>query len=355
MIKPHCFTKEWIDSFKKQKHFKRINPPVLEKMIQALSLLQYLKSHELSFTFKGGTCLVILLSTPRRFSIDIDILTNEGREKIEGILDKIIENSHFTKWKLQENRSYKSGVPKAHYEIHYQPSTVSSGGDYVLLDILYENSEYPVIQQSPIQCSWIENETEIHADTPSIESILGDKLTAFAPNSTGILYGKNKSAEIVKQLFDIACLFDDAEDIEAVAKSFKVIVEKEINYRGLDISASDVLNDIFNTALLITKRDKNTGGQDKSNFKEITKGLKSFEGYLFGENFKIEEAITASSKAAYLAQKLLAEDYAVVERFNGQDLKEMLIDGDYNHLNKLKKVKDKSGFFYWYKALEYLN
>ena len=44
MIKAHCFTKEWINGFKQQKHFKRINPPVLEKMIQALSLLQQLKA-----------------------------------------------------------------------------------------------------------------------------------------------------------------------------------------------------------------------------------------------------------------------------------------------------------------------
>lgn len=68
MIKAHCFTKEWIDGFKQQKHLKRINPPILEKMIHALSLLQQLKVHGLDFTFKGGTSLVLLLAKETFFS-----------------------------------------------------------------------------------------------------------------------------------------------------------------------------------------------------------------------------------------------------------------------------------------------
>lgn len=62
MIKTKCFTKEWIDRFRQQKHLKRINPPVLEKMIQALSLLQQIKAHGLEFTFKGRSRTQIIIS-----------------------------------------------------------------------------------------------------------------------------------------------------------------------------------------------------------------------------------------------------------------------------------------------------
>ena len=120
MIKAKCFTKDWIDKFKQQKHLKRINPPVLEKMIQALSLLQQLKVHGLEFTFKGGTSLVLLLSRSRRFSVDVDILTIQSRKEVEAVLDKVVEHSHFTRWTLQDRRSYQEGVPKAHYEFHYE-------------------------------------------------------------------------------------------------------------------------------------------------------------------------------------------------------------------------------------------
>lgn len=80
MISPESFTVEWINSHRKDKRFSRINPPVLEKMIRALALLEALAINNLSFTFKGGTSLILLLPEPRRFSVDIDMLTAHSRE-----------------------------------------------------------------------------------------------------------------------------------------------------------------------------------------------------------------------------------------------------------------------------------
>ncbi|MCP5050165.1 MAG: nucleotidyl transferase AbiEii/AbiGii toxin family protein, partial [bacterium] len=72
MILPESFTKEWIERFKQQKEFSRINPPVLEKMIHALALAEALKKAGMSFIFKGGSSLILLLEKERRFSVDID-------------------------------------------------------------------------------------------------------------------------------------------------------------------------------------------------------------------------------------------------------------------------------------------
>jgi predicted nucleotidyltransferase component of viral defense system len=80
MIKEHCFQKPWIDSFKRHAAYNKINPPLVEKMIRALSLLQHLKVQGLHFVFKGGTSLILLLKHARRFSVDIDILTEASRE-----------------------------------------------------------------------------------------------------------------------------------------------------------------------------------------------------------------------------------------------------------------------------------
>ena len=44
-----------------------------------------------------------------------------------------------------------------------------------------------------------------------MDCILGDKLTAFAPYTIGIPFGVDKELEIIKQLNDIACLFDELE------------------------------------------------------------------------------------------------------------------------------------------------
>lgn len=350
MIKAHCFTKEWINGFKQQKHLKRINPPILEKMIHALSLLQQLKANGLYFTFKGGTSLVLLLSKSRRFSVDIDIITTQSREEVEAILDKVVANSHFNKWDLQDRRSYKEGVPKAHYEFDYE-SSLNQSAHFVLLDILFEQTDYPRLLSAPIQSEWIESEEVLEVAVPSIESILGDKLTAYAPNTVGILYGKNKEQEIIKQLFDIGCLFDEVENVEEIALSFEKIGVKEINYRELEIGLSDILDDIFTTSLLIAKRTKNTEEPDKTRFTELTTGIRRFEGFLIAENFKIEDAILAAGKAAYLAKQLKSKDYTAIEKFNGQDISKLEISGELNFLNKLKKSRDKAAFFYWYKAL----
>lgn len=350
MIKAHCFTKEWIDRFKQQKHLKRINPPVLEKMIQALSLLQQLKAHGLEFIFKGGTSLVLLLSKARRFSVDIDIITTQSLDEVEVILDKVVANSHFNSWDLQDKRSYKEGVPKAHYEFDYE-SRLNQSAHFVLLDILFEQTDYPRLLSIPIQSEWIESEEVLEVAVPSIESILGDKLTAFAPNTVGILYGKDKEQEIIKQLFDIGCLFDEAEKVEEIALSFEKIGAKEINYRELDIGLADILDDIFFTSLLIAKRTKNSVEPDKTRFTELTTGIHRFEGFLIAENFKIENAILAAGKAAYLAKRLKNKDFSALEKFNGQDISNMEVAGALNFLNKLKKSRDKAAFFYWYKAL----
>tara|TARA_R110002094_G_scaffold206939_1_gene177429 strand:- start:18 stop:437 length:420 start_codon:yes stop_codon:yes gene_type:complete len=119
MIKEESFTKEWMDSFKTNRRHRSINVTVLEKMIQALYLLEQLKLAGLDFVFKGGTSLVILLQEGNRFSIDIDIISTIEREPLEKILDKVIANSHFTSHKLNEHRSYKEGIPKAHYTFYF--------------------------------------------------------------------------------------------------------------------------------------------------------------------------------------------------------------------------------------------
>ena len=71
---------------------------------------------------------------------------------------------------------------------------------------------------------------------------------------------------------------------------------------------------------------------------------------MIAENFKIEDAILAAGKAAYLAKLLMNKEYSAIMKFNGQDISNLEITGDLNFLNKLKKSRDKAAFFYWYNA-----
>ncbi|MBL1215521.1 MAG: nucleotidyl transferase AbiEii/AbiGii toxin family protein [Ignavibacteriae bacterium] len=354
MIKKHCFSEEWINGFRREKKYSKINPPILEKMINALSLLQHLVKNDLKFVFKGGTSLILLLDNSSRFSVDIDILTTQNRETIEPIFNKIIDNSHFAKWELDERRSYKSGIPKAHYEFQFN-SIFSKKANSILLDIIFEEPKYPKVQTLPIKAKWIDTDEELSANIPTVESIVGDKLTAFAPNTTGILFGSGKELEIIKQLYDLGNLFEKIDDLEIVNKSFLIFANQEIEYRELNITPEDILDDILKTAKLISLREKNKSEDEKSQFKEIQMGIRGFANFLISGNFRIDDAINASARVAYLASRLKHKDFSPHETFTNQDISKInLTHPDWNYLNKLKKLPDKSGFFYWQKTIEIL-
>jgi predicted nucleotidyltransferase component of viral defense system len=364
MIKEHCFTEEWLDSFKKQAAHKRIDKAILEKMIYALHLLERIKTNGLDFVFKGGTSLVLLLEEGNRFSIDIDIICNTDRETLEKILSKVIDSSNFKSFELDEHRSYKEGVPKAHYSFSFDSATQGKYSGTILLDVLIEDFIYPELTEKPVQTKWIETENETKIVVPTIDSITGDKLTAFAPNTVGIPYFKGKdqqpfSMEICKQLFDLSKLFERIENMEVVAKSFEAFAIQEIEYRKTktsDLSAEKVLQDTIGTCAILAKKGKGSA-DEKQKFTELQNGIRAFgTGFLMNGNFRIDDAVPAAARIAYLSAKILHKDLSPIEYFQGEDIKELNIENqDWNFLNRLKKQPDKSGFYYWYKALEVMN
>jgi Nucleotidyl transferase AbiEii toxin, Type IV TA system len=363
MIKDKCCTEEWLNQFKKQKDHKRIDKIILEKMIYALHLIERLKTNGLDFVFKGGTSLLLLLKEGSRFSIDVDIICKTERKDLEGVLNKIIMTSHFTEWKLDEHRSHQPGVPKAHYKFSFDTNQQGSGT--ILLDVLIEDSIYPEQVQMPINTKWIETESDTMVTVPTIDAITGDKLTAFAPNTIGIPYFKGKdkqpfSMEICKQLFDLSRLFEKIESIEMVAKSFTAFAEQEINYLknsnpDSTLTPEKVLRDTIGTCLIIAKRG---GGSydEKQKFKELQKGIKSLDRFLISGNFRIDDAVPASARIAFLATKILVNDMSPIGNYIEQDIKKWNIeDPEWNFLNKLKKQPDKSSFYYWYQTIQLLS
>ena len=359
MFKEKCFTEEWLQSFKRQAAHRRIDVIILEKMIYALHLLEQLQQNGLKFTFKGGTSLVLLLEEANRFSIDIDIISNTKKEELEATLTKVTGSSRFTGFELNEHRSYKPGVPKAHYTFAYESSIKGAYAGTVLLDILIEDSTYPEVAEKEIKAKWIETEDKTMVTIPTIDAITGDKLTAFAPSTIGIPYekgGQPATMEICKQLYDLSKLFEKISSVEAVAKSFQLFAKHEIEYKKEaqpDLTPDKVLQDTINTCLIITKRERGTT-EEKAKFALLQKGIIAFgTGYLMSGNFRIDDAVPASARIAYLAAKILVNDMSPLAYYKGQDMKEWNIENpDWNFLNRLKRQPDKSSFYYWYQTYE---
>lgn len=366
MINEKCFAKEWIESFKTQKEHKAIQAPILEKMILALHLLGHLKANGLDFVFKGGTSLILLLEEGNRFSIDIDIICSAERESLEEILDTIVETSNFNTVELDEKRSYKKGIPKAHYIFEFDSVYNPNVAGKILLDVLIEAPLYPELVTIPIATKWIEVDAEITTTTPSINAITGDKLTAFAPNTVGIPYYKGEDSfamEICKQLFDLSKLFQNITDIEIVHKSFMAFATTEIAYRSempeyedKELTPTTILQDTIDTCLLIARRDTNKTEPYKTQFSDLNTGIRAFGGnFLMSGNFRIEDAVIASARVAHLAAKLLVGDLSPIQYYEVEDVTKLTIDNEnYVYLNRLKKQPDKSSFYYWYHTTQLL-
>jgi hypothetical protein len=363
MIKDICFTNDWIENFRQQAGHERIDSIILEKMIYALHLLERLKAHELHFVFKGGTSLVLMLQEASRFSIDIDIVCKVDKGSLEETLDKVIGTSRFTGWVLDGGRSYKDGVPKAHYKFSFDTKRPGSGT--ILLDVLIADSIYPAQMQIPLRTKWIATGYETQITVPTIDAIVGDKLTAFAPCTIGIPYVRGSSQqsasmEICKQLFDLNKLFDRINDIELVARSYFAFTGQEIGYLKDEaalnaLSADIVLRDTIETCIILAR--KGTGTEDqKRKFIELSKGIRALNsGFLMYGHFRLDDAITASARIAYLAAKILAGDFTPLMSYKGQDISNLIVvDPAWSFLNKLKKHPEKSTFFYWYQAAQLL-
>lgn len=233
MIHPDSRTLSWIEQVAKDNKIKDI--ALVEKTIRAFSLLEALARSGCPFLFKGGSSLMLHLDTGKRLSIDIDIICPPGT-RIEDYLEKYSEEYGFGEVKLVERIS-RTDIPKQHAKFFYQVAYPAGGRqDKILLDVLFEEIHYANVVELPIQSRLLKTEGDpVMVKLPSKEDLLGDKLTAFAPHTTGIPFfkeEKNCSMEICKQLFDVASLFDIVGDLSVTAETFNKFAMVELQYRG---------------------------------------------------------------------------------------------------------------------------
>lgn len=345
MIALDSLTPDWITS--KIKEFKA-DPIIVEKVIRALVLLEALKKEKLEFIFKGGTALMLMIKEPRRFSIDIDIIVENKKADIEGLLNNIVEGTDFVKWE-ENKRQTVSTIEKAHYKLFYKPVVKTKGDlNYILLDIVFEDNPYVDVQEIDIShFLLLESGEPLKVTTPTLGAILGDKLTAYGPNSTGVPL--TKPMEVMKQIYDIAGIFDRLDSLEGVKENFMKVAQTELVYRGFKTEEYEVIyNDIVDTSHNYCVY----GRLDKKTFAIMRSGVSRLNNFIYGDRFREPQAQIAVAKASYIVSKL-EKDEESIELFNPEvDMKDWVIsDHNYSALNKLKK-HNLEAFYYWYKTLE---
>ncbi len=352
MIIENNFTKEWLekqlDDIRKRK--VKADPLLVEKNIHALHLLEKLIEKELDFVFKGGTALILLLDEPIRFSIDIDILMKPSfqTDSLNSTFDSLIEESGpFNK--VEEDERINRGIPKKHFKFYYESVISNKYPQYILLDILFDDEVYTEMIKVPIKNSLIDTyDPHLKALCPTLNSLLGEKMTAFAPNTTGIPYTSEKYTEIIKQMFDVSRMVKhiNPESLEIVKENFYRSANQNIRFRKLvDIGPEHVLKDIIDTSITILAQGKYK--QDVYN--RLDEGIRNIKGYIHSEKYNYDYAVKDAGRVAHLATMILnnspfiqySQDIAVVSYNEGEYLRRM---------NILKKI-DKEAYYHWQQVL----
>jgi predicted nucleotidyltransferase component of viral defense system len=343
VIVDKSFTKEWIQA--QRAASKGADPGLIEKQIYAFALLHYLAKSGKEFVFKGGTSLHLILPDHKRLSTDLDIVGVFTYEELQ----KLTAKTRFVR--VEENIRKKKNIPKRHFKFFYT-SAIDGRESYVLLDTLEEQHTYPKIEEKIIANRLFETDESVKVRIPTLEGILGDKLTVFAPHTVGIPYEAGKSMEIVKQLFDIGELFDYCRDVKTLTESYNATQAQESKYRESKPGRNESLDDTIATSFLVSQYLLK-GYKSNAEIKEIATGLKQIENHLLGVPFKIDHARIAAAKIALLViiikrnnLKFSLEETRYHSTLN-EELATVELQGQYEILNRLKKLQQLEAFYYW--------
>lgn len=352
MIAKNCFSDSWIRD--KCRELKAGDPGLLAKAVHALALLGHLSESGLEFVFKGGTSLLLHIPAIRRLSIDIDILCSAPSEELRRVLAGLATKPPFAGYE-EDDRGARGLPHRRHFKFSYR---VGGSIDHILLDVVEEERVPHDLISKPIAVPFLEIEREIHVKLPTVESLLADKLTAFAPKTIGIpLYpASGRSADtmqIVKQLFDIGELFALAEDLPAVQRVYQGIFALENEYRGGSFTLQDTLVDTVDAALRLSVHCLK-GVADHPDALHLADGVKRIISHLVNHRFNLDDAKACAAKTALLSRLIISEEKErpltdMKKMPDRESIRALAIEGEWEMLNRLKATLPEA-FHYWYQA-----
>lgn len=310
MLSKRNFTQGHIEDL--HKIYPKVSLEVFEMTMFAFGLLQHLASEKLDFIFKGGTSLMLLLPKPKRVSTDIDIMVKPDTD-IEPFVQNIEHKFPLLRLSGQSSDN-QNGIKVSHFSFACPP--IYSEKANVLLDVYFGTCPYLKLVKKPIKNLFLENDgMPSEVTMPSVNSLLGDKMTAFAPNTIGVhpsitSFGKkcDKRLQIIKQLYDINALSEEMTDFQEVIESYKAVAEEERSFRGIDGTTKEFIRDSFLAALSILT----LGASDKSGEfqKSYKPGIEKLTDHIFAFDWNMPKAQEFAANAMLLYACLASEvDY----------------------------------------------
>ncbi len=299
MISKIVYSKEYSDNLREK---YRKDPGLLERVLYAMGLLEAITCVGMPFIFKGGSSLMLMFDHPLRLSTDIDIMVDPGID-VDHYIEEAAKIFPFLSY-TEDRRIGKNKIEKRHFKFIYH-SPLRNELFYILLDVVFAESVYPATEQREIKNDLLVTEgAPVTVNIPSPDCILGEKLTAFAPHTTGVPFGIDKEMEIIKQLFDIASLTDIAENFSNTAETFNKVVKEEIGYRDRDITREDVLEDIIESAACIIGKGFNAPDE----FPYFLKGIQKIGTHVLAPHYQLAVSSEQACRVMNIASCILTNN-----------------------------------------------
>lgn len=251
------------------------------------------------------------------------------------------------------------GLPnRRHFKFFYNPILPDNPTPFVLLDVVEEQEVPHEVIKKLITPAILEIEREVSVTIPTIESLLADKLTAFAPKTIGIPFippgGRDADTmQIIKQLFDVGELFDIAEDISAIRRVYHRVFEQENQYRGGGFTHVQTLDDTLDAAHHLSKHSLK-GVAITPEAEKMTDGVRKVSEHLINYSFNLNVAKIAAAKAALLSRLVLSEGKSDSLTYwrtlpTTTEISTLTIDGPWDRLHQLRRTSLEA-FYYWQQA-----
>lgn len=219
------------------------NPTYALRNHLALEVVAHMAHANVAMLFQGGTALHVRLGTPSRFSIDLDIRT-EDPAGIEQALHRFVARFR--------NSDIQLDVPPEQLRIDGVRHVLTFGrtGDRTPLQILVE------VVDAPFQSGMTEQVPLVHGihdwqtavTMPSLAAFAAQKLAVLGPHTIGKPVGPSgtharQNQTVTKQIHDLAQLFRCDIETSAVAAAYHEEVELANRLRQTEHSPEDSLAD----------------------------------------------------------------------------------------------------------------